>query len=83
MNEITIKIQDLNHDSAELSNLDDKAVQSIVGSGLLGGFASASAAVIGVTIDGWRNGRSSAVIMQQQIDYGVPAFAFGFLLPEP
>jgi hypothetical protein len=83
MEKITIKIQDLNCDDTDLSNLNDKTVESITGSGIFGAFASTFIVTAGIGINGLRTGQSGSSILQQQIDYGVPAFAVGFFLPEP
>ena len=83
MNEITIKIQDLNPSDAELSDLNDQTAQSIVGSGPVSAFGAALATTLGIGINGLRTGQSSSSILQQQIDFGVPAFAVGFFIPGP
>jgi hypothetical protein len=82
MNNVSIEIQELSYDD-ELSDLDDKAVHSIMGSGIIGAVGAALVTTVGIGINGLRTGQSGSSILQQQIDYGVPAFAVGFFLPEP
>jgi hypothetical protein len=83
MNEITIKIQDLNPSDAELFDLNDQTVQSIVGGGPISAFASAFATTAGIGIYGLGTGQSSRSILAQQVAFGVPAFVGGFLIPGP
>jgi hypothetical protein len=83
MNEITLKIQDLNCGNTELSDLNDKTVQSIAGSGPLAGLGAAFGTTLGIGIYGLATNQSTESILTQQAAFGIPAFIGGFLTPGP
>jgi hypothetical protein len=81
MNEITIKIENLDVVNAELSEIDDGLLQLVSGTGPIAGFGAAFGTTLGIGIYGLATGQSTQSIWNQQVIFGGSAFLGGLLVP--
>ena len=83
MNEIAIKIDNLDITNTEMSDLDDNLLNSLSGSGPIAGFAAGFGTTLAIGLYGLSQGQSTKSILDQQIIFGGGAFIGGLLTPGP